>query len=325
MKLRNVVWPVVILGAFSLAGACSGGDGGSVGGGATGGDAAEGGGDGNGTSGTKTTGGSKNTSGSANGGASDGDGGSDGATAGATTAGAPGVGGAGADLCEGKDLTCEDDDNPCTEDECNPATGECGIPRTGTSCDDGMFCNGDDTCSEGECTEHEGDPCNGQTCNEGDDVCECVMDEDCPADMPGEWSECVFDDVCDEMGSRNRPVAKFSCTSGACVQEAAVENEVCPRETDGVSCDDAKICTGTDTCKNGSCVSTGNPCAAGADDADGCWESGTQCRPCGVGAPCGSGLTCCNSGGTTASCKTFNSCFVIVPQLGGQIGIEPQP
>lgn len=321
MKLRNVVWPVVILGAFSLAGACSGGDGGSDGGGATGGDAAEGGGDGNGTSGTKTTGGSKNTSGSANGGASDGDGGSDGAA----TAGAPGVGGAGADLCEGKDLTCEDDDNPCTEDECNPATGECGIPRTGTSCDDGMFCTGDDTCNEGECTEHEGDPCNGQTCNEGDDICECVIDEDCPDDMPGEWSECVFDDVCDEMGSRNRPVAKFSCTEGACVQEAAVENEVCPRETDGVSCDDAKRCTGTDTCKNGSCVSTGNPCAAGADDADGCWETDTQCRPCGVGAACGSGLICCNSGGTTASCKTKLACIGAEPQLGGMIGIEPQP
>jgi hypothetical protein len=232
------------------------------------------------------------------------------------------VGGAAADLCEGKDLTCEDDDNPCTEDECNPATGECGIPRTGTSCDDGMFCNGDDTCSEGECTEHEGDPCNGQTCNEGDDVCECVVDEDCPADMPGEWSECAFATTCVETGTRTRAVAKFSCDNGACVQEAAVENENCPRETDGLSCDDGLRCTGVDKCKAGNCDHSGNPCAGGGVDADGCWESGTQCRSCGIGASCGIKSSCCSSGGgTTASCQAGLTCGIII----GQIAMDPTP
>ena len=295
MKVRNVVWPILILGALSLAGACSSdgdGDGGSGGSGATGGDA-EGGGDGNGTSG-QDTGGSNNTSGSSSGGASDGGAGGE-AVAGGSTGGA--AAGAGPDLCAGKALTCEDDDNPCTEDECNPETGQCGIPRTGTSCDDGMFCNGDDTCDEGECTEHEGDPCNGQTCNEGDDVCECTKDEDCPADMPGAWSECVYANTCVETGTHNRPVTTFSCESGACVQDSAVENEQCTRDTDTLACeDDGNRCNGTESCKAGNCTSqgsAGDPCKGNVAKPF-CYTAGEQCRECKDAATgCGGGEECC--------------------------------
>lgn len=323
MKARNVLWPVVIMSALSLAGACGSDDGGGGGG-----NTPVGGSDGTGDGGTDTGatssgGGTKQTGGMSTSDAGETSGGASADAAGASAGGMVGVGGAGIDLCADLDLNCEDDDDPCTEDECNPATGECGIPRTGTSCDDGVFCNGEDSCDAGACTEHEGDPCNGQACNEADDACECVMDEDCPADMPGEWSECAFATTCVEMGTRTRPVAKFSCDNGACVQEAAVENEACPRETDGLSCDDGLRCTGTDKCKNGNCDHTGNPCAGGGADADGCWETNTMCRPCGVGAPCGGIMQCCNSGGTTASCQ--NTCFIIKPDFSADIAFDPQP
>jgi hypothetical protein len=323
VKLRNVVWPVVILGALSLSGACSSDGGTSNGGGATGGDAAEGGGDGNGTAG-KDGGGSKNTSGSASGGASDGGSGGEPVAGGSTGGAAAGAAGAGSDLCVDSDLTCEDDGNPCTEDECNPATGKCGIPRTGTSCDDGLYCNGEDSCSDGKCTEHEGDPCNGQTCNEAEDYCECAGEEDCPADEAEAFSECDFGPaLCTEAGKKTRAVKTFTCTDGKCVQGAKVEEEDCARETDGLSCDDALRCNGTDKCKNGNCDHSGNPCAAGGADADGCWETNTMCRACGVGAACSGIMQCCNSGGTTASCK--NNCFVINPDFIGDIIINPQP
>jgi hypothetical protein len=50
----------------------------------------------------------------------------------------------------------------------------------GATCDDGQFCNGDDTCASGSCSAHVGDPCpddglfcNGaESCNETDDRCE---------------------------------------------------------------------------------------------------------------------------------------------------------
>src|SRR5262245_5489994 len=32
-------------------------------------------------------------------------------------------------------------------------------PFNGEPCDDGVFCNGADTCQDGECAEHAGDPC----------------------------------------------------------------------------------------------------------------------------------------------------------------------
>jgi Kelch motif len=49
----------------------------------------------------------------------------------------------------------------------------------GASCDDDLFCNGEDTCLAGSCTEHTGDPCDvGQQCNEVGDQCLDPGDDD---------------------------------------------------------------------------------------------------------------------------------------------------
>ena len=67
---------------------------------------------------------------------------------------------------------CTDDGNACTDDVCDGA-GACSHPdlAPGTSCDDGLFCNGADTCMAGACI-HAGDPClSGNDCsNRCDDV-----------------------------------------------------------------------------------------------------------------------------------------------------------
>jgi Low-density lipoprotein receptor domain class A len=74
-------------------------------------------------------------------------------------------------------------DNPCQV--CNVDLD----PRSwsdddGAVCDDGVFCNGADTCLEGLCSEHGGDPCDddGVACN-GDESCDeeagrCVSSHD---------------------------------------------------------------------------------------------------------------------------------------------------
>lgn len=90
-----------------------------------------------------------------------------------------GVGGVGGmlNVC---DAECKDDKNPCTEDVCNPDTGECGIPRSGNTCDDGIYCNGNDTCDEGDCAEHSGIPCaEGFECDEGQNSCGCTTAAHC--------------------------------------------------------------------------------------------------------------------------------------------------
>ena len=72
-----------------------------------------------------------------------------------------------------------DDGNPCTEGVCE-ANGNCvssNVPD-GASCEDGLFCNGVETCIEGICTDGA-DPCLAtQTCDERIDYCaNCDPDE----------------------------------------------------------------------------------------------------------------------------------------------------
>jgi len=309
----------MIFGAVSLASACS-----SDGGSSTGDPTPTGGSDGEGGSGAST--GATTSTGATDsvGGMTADAGATTGATGGVANGGQAGAAGAtGGDLCEGKDITCEDDDNPCTEDECNPATGECGIPRSETACDDGKFCNGEDTCEEGACTAHAGNPC-ANTCNEAGDYCECATKDDCPADEVGAWGECAYATECVETAMKSRTVTKYSCNGvGKCVAGApTIENEACTRETDAMSCmDDAKPCNGVEACKNGNCVGSGvNPCAGQAATPF-CYDTGTLCREC-TGSTVANSVGC---GGTEKCCKgdcipSGNTCSIIInPQI-----INPQ-
>jgi len=201
------------------------------------------------------------------------------------------------------DAQC-DDGNPCTDNWCDCT---CQTSNNAAACNDGLYCNGSDTCGGGTCSIHAGDPCTSgsecaDSCDEGSDSC---FD---PAGMPcsDDGNECT-DDTCDG--------------SGSCVHP----NNTAP-------CDDGQFCNGADTCENGTCsIHAGNPCTSGPECADLCNEgadhcfdpSGTQCtddeNPCtddvcdGAGscihpnntAPCDDGLFCNGSdtctGGACAS------------------------
>ncbi len=56
-------------------------------------------------------------------------------------------------------------------------------------CDDGLYCNGSETCNAGSC-QAGSDPCPGQSCDEGGDVCVpaggCTVDDDFEAGAP-DW------------------------------------------------------------------------------------------------------------------------------------------
>ena len=62
------------------------------------------------------------------------------------------------------------DYNPCTYEVC---AGQCVYFSTSSPCDDGLYCNGNDSCENGDCTVHTGDPCpSGTVCNEDIDLCD---------------------------------------------------------------------------------------------------------------------------------------------------------
>ncbi len=97
----------------------------------------------------------------------------------------------------GTPLSC-DDANSCTDDSCDPQTG-CVHDNNTAACDDGLFCNGYDTCGDGSCTVHSGDPCKQLTCNEETDICEevgiiCDNADECSS-FSGRWSTAAREDA----------------------------------------------------------------------------------------------------------------------------------
>lgn len=92
-----------------------------------------------------------------------------------------------ADLCDGAEVctggVCAaagvpvicDDGNPCTTNTCSPANGACSFPPliSGSTCADGILCNGAETCANGLCVS--GTPLScfvpQQTCNPSTGVC----------------------------------------------------------------------------------------------------------------------------------------------------------
>ncbi len=145
-------------------------------------------------------------------------------------------------------IACEDDGNSCTDDAC--VSGVCVNSPNSDPCDDGLFCNGADTCSAGGCADHAGDPCvaMGMVCNELLNMCQgCMVDTDCIED--------------------GNP-----CTDEICVDSVCVPvNNVGP-------CDDGVFCNGTDSCSGGVCSnSSGNPCFGGSECANLCDELNDTC------------------------------------------------
>jgi len=104
-----------------------------------------------------------------------------------------------------------------------------------TPCDDGLFCNGTDTCSSGDCV-HSGNPCGSgtdcaRTCNEA--AANCVAGPGTPCTSDG--NVCT-NDQCDGLGT-------------------------CMHQANTISCDDGDVCTLGDTCVDGVC--RGDPARCG--------------------------------------------------------------
>ena len=166
-------------------------------------------------------------------------------------------------------LNC-DDNNPCTDDTCNPVDGCLHTDNTGP-CDDSMFCNGTDTCSNGTCGIHAGRDCNdGLYCN-GVEACNEALDR-CDA---GIAINCDDDNV---------------CTTDSC-------NEIkdrCEYANNSNNCDDGVFCNGGDKCLAGSCaVHLGNNCDDGlyCSGVETCNEDQNLCEP-GVAINCDDNNAC---------------------------------
>jgi hypothetical protein len=236
------------------------------------------------------------------------------------------------EACEGCPPEGCNDDNPCTDDVCEK--DKCVFtPNDGNSCDDGEFCNGTETCTDGTCNS-SGNPCKGgdecnAECNEGAE--NCFDDDGAPCGDQGD--DCLVDDTCDGAGgctdNGNQPdgtpcndgadvcldgecVPAGECEKGdpcddgnPCTDDECVDMECVNTPNDANSCDDGVFCNGAETCNAGQCDPGVAPCAGGAECNTQCNEGAENCfnddgAPCGdQGVACLVDDTCDGAGGCT--------------------------
>ncbi|UCG16735.1 MAG: S8 family serine peptidase, partial [Phycisphaerales bacterium] len=144
-----------------------------------------------------------------------------------------------------------DDSNPCTDDAC--VSSACEYTNNTAPCDDGLFCNGADTCAGGTCSQHAGDPCVG-------------------------GGECA--DACNETADNCYDPAGTVCTDdgNVCTDNECDGSGTCIAVNNADPCDDGLFCNGADTCAGGTCSQhAGDPCVGGGECADACNETADNC------------------------------------------------
>jgi hypothetical protein len=171
-----------------------------------------------------------------------------------------------AGVCQTDPATLLDDGNPCTNDDCDQATGVVHIPRpAGTACSDGNICNGTEKCDgEGRCLAgqplvlSDGNPCTIDTCS----PTAGVVHSPAPAGTKcADSNLCNGTERCDGAGQCGPGVALViddsnPCTEDSCDPILGVKHK---RAAAGTSCADPNICDDAATCNTfGTCVRTTN-------------------------------------------------------------------
>ena len=210
---------------------------------------------------------------------------------------------------------------------CNVGTGQC---QAGTppSCNDAQFCNGVETCNETTDSCDPGTaPCDPvtETCDEGTDMCEpvgCTINADC-------------DDGLFCNGAETCNVGTGQCEAGtppACDDGLFCNGvETCNESTDSCDpgappvCADGLFCNGTETCNEStdSC-DPGTPpaCDDGqfCNGVESCNESTDSCDPgtdpCSPGDICNEATDMCDPGGTDPEIWMSFRTNTVVPGIG---------
>ncbi|RJO69017.1 MAG: M6 family metalloprotease domain-containing protein [Myxococcales bacterium] len=111
------------------------------------------------------------------------------------------------------------DDNPCTDDHCDPATGECSWTNNNALCDDGDDCVVGSRCADGQCQGGEARDCNdGNPCT--DDSCE----------PNGGCANAFNATLCPECGDESCDEQSETCAD--CPQDCGVCNDDCDNPTE---------------------------------------------------------------------------------------------
>jgi hypothetical protein len=169
---------------------------------------------------------------------------------------------ASSDCQPGTPVDC-DDGVGCTDDSCNEQSDVCDNIPDDSVCDDGLFCNGAETCDPGSGCLDGLDPCPEPYCNETNDVCEGVLCDNGTCEAGEDCNNCPNDCIGKLVG---KPSTRYCCGDG-----------FCEGREDGVNC--AIDCGPPPVCEDGICdpgedscncpTDCGTPPAKETDCADG--------------------------------------------------------
>ena len=145
-------------------------------------------------------------------------------------------------------------------DTCAP---ECTVDP---DCEDGLFCNGAETCVAGAC-QAGSNPCPGQSCDEALDTCgPCNVDPECADGL-----FCNGVETCDAgtcvAGTPVNCAAAVGCTDDSCNEGT----DSCDNDTNDGNCDNGVFCDGSETCdavldcQAGGAACPGQSCDEGTD------------------------------------------------------------
>ncbi len=221
------------------------------------------------------------------------------------------------DVCDpGIAVVC-DDGNDCTVDSCNEADTSCSFFPSDGLCDDGLFCNGVETCDADQgCLA--GDPivcddgvgCSDDACDEDADACAFTPDDS----QCDDGTFCNGAEVC-ISGVGCMDAAPPDCNDLiACTQDACDEGQgQCTHTADDLACDDGVYCNGAETCEPGQGCQDGSAIDC-ADDGvactvESCDEPTQSCTSTLDNTLCGGGQFC-QPGGCVAGdpCSDDGDC-----------------
>ncbi len=206
------------------------------------------------------------------------------------------------DSCDEEADACahQPDHDRCAAGElCDPEQGCTAAPcDQDADCDDGLWCNGAETCVDGACQAgsapdcDDGVPCTVDGCDEEADACSHSPDDAVCDD--GLW--CNGAETCDAGAGCQAGTAPdcddgVACTVDGCDEEA----DACSHSPDDAVCDDGLWCNGAETCDAGAGCQAGT--APDCDDGvactvDSCDEEADACEHAPDDGLCDDGDAC---------------------------------
>jgi hypothetical protein len=198
----------------------------------------------------------------------------------------------------GAPVAC-DDGVGCTVDSCNEATDSCDYAPNDAACDNGLFCDGVETCDPALDCQPGSQPCaNG--CDEASDTCNCISDGECDDGL-----FCNGPESC--VGGNCTSGAPVDCSDGVgCTVDACDEAlDACQHTADDGLCDNGLFCDGTESCDATLDCQPGTPvdCSdAVGCTVDACNEATDSCDHVPDDAACDNG----------AFCDGFESCSSVL-------------